>query len=211
MNKKKIFMLFCIAIVACTSILLVIYSYNNHKENTKEVAISEIDMKTVDDLMIGSDPPKLLYADKEKVIFDCLGVYVYDMKNKVLAKSFDTSSLVPDKHTKLSSFVTKDGKYIIFGFSKGISGVWYGYSFKDDLVKELTEDEYKSYREKMFICTRLKDYEDELYQKSSGTIVKISDNEYVYLTFKNWKLSTIQVVYVNGVDETRYSVFDNVR
>ncbi len=208
MNKKRVLILFCLAIVVCSFILLLVFRYNNHKANTKEVSISEVNMKAVDDLIIGDEPPKLLYADKEKVIFDCQGVYVYDMQNKILAKSFDTASLVPDKHTRLNAFVTKDGKHIVFGFSKGISGVWYGYSFKDDYVEKITEEEYKSFKEKMFVSTRLQDYDNELYQKSSGIIVNISDNEYVYLTFKDWKVSTIKIVYVKDGKETEYSVFD---
>ena len=208
MNKKKVLILLCLAFVVCTSILLIVFRHNIHKANTKEVSISEVDMKTVDALIIGAEPPQLLYADEEKVIFDCQGVYVYDMKNKTIAKSFDTISLGPDKHTKLNAFVTQDGKHIVFGFSKGIAGVWYDYSFKDDFVKKLNEDEYKSFKEKTFICTRLKDYDDELYQKSSGMIVNISDNEYIYLTFKDWKVSTIKVVYVKDGKETEFSVFD---
>lgn len=59
----------------------------------------------------------------------------------------------------------------------------------------------------MFICTRLTAYEDELYQKSSGVIADIGEDEYVYLSFKDWKVSTIEAVYVKRAVETRYSVF----
>lgn len=209
MNKKKLIALALIIVVACTSILLAIYSFDKHKTEPfgQEVAISQVDLKSVEGLMIGSEPPRLLYADREMTVFDCRGIYVYDRNTKKLAQSFDTSSLVQGKQQKLSSFVTEDGNYIIFGVSGEGSSSWYIYSFKDDIVKTLPQEEYESYHEKMFICTRLTAYEDELYQKSSGVIADIGEDEYVYLSFKDWKVSTIEAVYVKRTVETRYSVF----
>ncbi len=210
MNKKKLIALALIIVVAFASILLAIYSFVKHKTEplAQEVAISQVDLKAVEGLMIGSEPPRLLYADRGMTVFDCRGIYVYDRNSKKLAQSIDTSSLVQGKQQKLSSFVTEDGKYMIFGVSGEGSSSWYVYSFKDDTVKTLTQEEYESYHEKMFICTRLTAYEDELYQKSSGVIAHIGEDEYVYLSFKDWKVSTIEVVYVKRAVETRYSVFD---
>lgn len=210
MNKKNVLILFCIAIVACTSILFIVFSYGSHKANVDEVAINRVDLKKVDALMIGSETPKLLYADKDKVIFNCSGVYVYDIKSKMVSKSFDTLSLLSEMYTKLNCFVSQDGKQIIFGVTKESEGVVarYGYSFEKDHVKEITRKEYEDYREKMFKCTYL-DYNAELYQKSSGIIANISDTEYVYLTFQDWKVSTIKIVYVKDGKETYYSVFAN--
>ncbi len=209
MNKNKVLILACIVIVACTSILIILFNYNSHKANKNEVVISQVDLKTVDDLRIGSEPPKLIYADKEKVIFNCGGVFVYDMKNKIVTKSFDLSSLLTEKYMKFGCFVSQDGKQISFGVTKEPEGLVarYSYSFKNDLVKELTEKEYRDNREKMFNCTNL-DYNDKLYQKSTGMIVNISDNEYVYLTFQEWVVSTIKIVHVKDGKETYYSVFD---
>ena len=208
MNKKKVLVLVCIAIVACTSILIIIFNFNSHKANENEIVINQVDLKTVDDLRIGSEPPKLIYADKEKVILNCCGVYVYDMKSKIVTKSFDLSSLLTEKYMKFGCFVSQDGKQIIFGVTKEPEGLVarYGYSFENDLVKELTEKEYRDYREKMFNCTDL-DYNDKLYQKSTGRIINISDNEYVYLTFQDW-VSTIKIVHVKDGKETYYSLFD---
>lgn len=209
MNKKKLIALALIIVVACTSILLAVYSFYKHKTEplAQEVAIGQVDLKSVEGLMIGAEPPQLLYADRGMTVFDCRGIYVYDRNRKKLAKSFDTSSLVQGKQQKLSSFVTEDGNYIVFGVSGEGSSSWYIYSFKDDIVKTLTQEEYESYHEKMFICTRLTAYEDELYQKSSGVIADIGEDEYVYLSFKDWKVSTIEAVYVKRTVETRYSVF----
>lgn len=211
MNKKKMLIPFILVIVICIAVLITVFSFGSDKANTNEAVIPEIDLKAVDNLMIGSEPPKLLYADKEKVIFNCGGVYVYDIKNELLAKSFDTSPLLSEKYTKYGCFVTKDGKQIIFSVTKESEGVIarYGYSFENNLVKEVTEKENAVYRENMFQCTSL-DYNDELYQKSSGILANISNHEYIYLTFQDWKVSTIRIVHVKDGKETYYNVFDDV-
>jgi len=207
--KKKVLIIFCIAIISLIAIII----YNKSKKsNINEIIISEVDLKNIDELMIGSEPPKLLYADKEKVIFDCSGVYVYDMKNQALTKSFDISSTMSKMYGKRiwNCFVSQDGKQIFFNSSKDTTNLSarYCYSFENDLVKEIAEKEYTDNRKNAFECTYL-DYKDELYEKASGSIVNISDNEYVYLTFQDWKVSTIEIVYVYDGKETYYSVFDN--
>ncbi|MEK3699792.1 hypothetical protein NYE33_22705 [Paenibacillus sp. FSL R10-2199] len=73
-------------------------------------------------------------------------------------------------------------------------------------MSELTGKEYAEYLKKRFEYSYL-DPSDELYQKSSGLIITISGSEYVYLTFQDWKVSTINVVYVQNDKETVYSVF----
>lgn len=213
--KKRVLILFGISIAACITILIIISNLDNHKSNKNDNnnVFSMVDLKTVDDLIIGSELPKVLFSDKEKVIFDCRGgVYIYNMKKKILTQSFDISSFMSGKYSKdlLNCFVTKDGKQLFFGFfnlSKRELIAAYIYSFENNLVKELTEKEYTDYLKKAFICTYL-DYNDKLYQKCHGTIASISDNEYVYLTFKYHKVSTINIVYVSKGNETHYRVFD---
>jgi hypothetical protein len=174
--------------------------------------MKEVNLEYLDELTIGSEPPKLLYADEDKVIFDCNGVFVYDMKAKDLSQSFDVLFDDSNKNVKRkwNSFVSKDGKYIIFmiGISANEDSIdRYCYSFEEDVVIEIDEKKYLNYRNNAFAWTDL-DYKDELYEKSSGRIVYISDNEYVYLTFEDWLVSTIQFVCVKDNMESYYSIFD---
>lgn len=207
--KKRILIPLFAVIAVCTVALIIISGHSSQKESGDKIIIKEVNLKKIDDLMIGAEPPKLLYADKERVIFECGGVYVYDTKNKVILKSFDTSSITGGKHhNKVSCFVTQDGNQIVFGVVKETEGLVlrYACSLEGDSVKELTDEEYKDCRTKAFKCTNI-DYNDKLYQKSYGRIAYISKKEYVYLTFKDWKVSTITAVYVNDNTETSYSIF----
>lgn len=63
--------------------------------------------------------------------------------------------------------------------------------------------EYNDYSKRAFECTYL-NYKDEMYEKSFGRIDAISNSEYVYLTFHDWLVSTIEIVYVNDGIETYY-------
>lgn len=210
MEKKKVLIVLCIAVVACISILIMIFNFSS-KANKKAVVINEVDLKAVDNLIIGSEPPRIIYADEDRVIFDCCGVYVYDFKSKSLTKTFDIPASISKKYMERiwDCFATQDGKHIVFKFAKDSNGLvsLLDYSFQNNFIKEITEEEFNTYKEKAFICTRLEDSNDELYQKSSGIIAKITDREYVYLTFKDWKVDTIQAVYVKNGQETIYKVF----
>lgn len=218
---KKTVILSSITVVVCVAILMIFfhdYDSGTAKStetsvNPKEVVIPEVDLNKIDDMVIGSEPPKLIYADKVKVLFETTGgVYVYVLNDKSLIRSFDISSFASERYANVyeSSFVTQDGKQLIFHFSKesGEFVAAYRYSLEDKAINELTEKESIDYREERFE-TKYPDPSDELYQKSSGIIATISGREYVYLTFQDWKVNTINVVYVQDDKETVYSVFNN--
>lgn len=207
--NKRVLVFLCIAII----LSLVIFIMTEYISNNHEVTMNEVNLEDLDELIIGSEPPKLLYADKDKVIFDCNGVFVYDMKAKMISQSFDVLSIDSDKNEKRkwNSFVSQDGKLIIFMIGKSANNDLvdrYCYSIENDKVTEIDEKEYLKYQNSAFEWKEI-DYNDDLYEKTSGRIVPISDNEYVYLTFHDWLVSTIQVVYVKDNKETYYSIFDN--
>lgn len=206
--KKNLFAFLCVIVIASIMILV----STQFKSNPNVVFMDEVNLENIKELIIGSEPPKLLYADTEKIIFNCNGVYVYDMKDKILTRSFDPLSIDSSLHgkEKWNSFVSQDGQYIIFHIGMGNSNGSVGsfsYSFEDDLITKISENDYMDYRNNMFECSYL-EYKDDLYEKASGRIVYLSDKEYVYLTFYDWKVSTIQVVYVKDSVETKLNVFE---
>lgn len=70
MKKTKrfiiIFSLIFLSFIICCTIIIVI----KNKRSKNQSIICEVKVKSIDDLIIGSEPPKLLYADNNKVIFD---------------------------------------------------------------------------------------------------------------------------------------------
>ena len=210
MDKKRGIIILCVLVAVFIGAFIIIFNHNKYKVTETEFVIDEIDLNTINDLLIGSEPPKILHADKENVIFNSSGIFVYNMKDKALIHSFNISSFMAGVY--LDCFVLQDGEELIFTSIEDTGNsamAYYSYSFVNDTVKELTGKQYTDYLEKRFICESL-DYQDELYQKSSGKIANISDDEYVYLTFEDWKVSTIKIVYVNKGKETYFNVFNDI-
>ncbi len=212
---KKLWLVSSIVLVALLMIVCINWLFTPFSDSTtsgddlkvQEADINPIDLKNINELFIGAEPPRLIYADKDKVIFQSSGVYVYDLNNQGLDKSFDIDS----KLDRVGCFVTKDGQEIIFaGINKfNKQETRYSFSFSKKIVREIDESEYKEYTKNRFECTLL-DYKDKLYEKSSGSIVNLSNNEYIYLTFSDWKVSTIRIVYIKNDKEIVYGVFDKV-
>lgn len=180
------------------------------KSNVANCIIQEMDNYTIKERMIGAEPPRLLYADHNKVIFESVDIYIYDIVNKTLLKSFDVSSLLSEqyKECKYQSRVSSDGNEIFIVF-KELSGAFtaaFYYSFQSDEWQEMNESAYKSKDANVFECTLI-DTDNELSQITSGYAVYLSESEYFYLTFQDWKVSEINIVYVNNGEKIVYKVF----
>lgn len=209
--KKKIVALIALAIGIVAVFIIVCL---NQKADTTDTVIGTMDKKAVEEKMIGAEPPRLLYADHDKAVFESIDIYVYDIKNKILLKAFDMSSLLQDqyKQCRYEYRVSLDGNEIFAGFEE-FSGVFtaaFRYSFLSDKWMKMDENDYKSKRDNTFESTMI-DADSELAQITSGYAVYLSESEYYYLTFENWKVSEINLVYVKDGKKTVYQVFDNMQ
>lgn len=179
--------------------------------NTADCIIKEMDNNAIKERMIGAEPPCLLYADHNKVVFESVDIYVYDMVNKKLSKSFDVSALLSGKYKecKYQSRVSSDGKeiFIVFKEMSGAFNAAFNYSFQSNKWKEINESEFKSKEGNTFESTLI-DTHNELSQVTSGYAVYLSEFEYFYLTFKDWKVSEINIVYINNDKKEVYKVFE---
>lgn len=207
MRKKLLMVIGAITGIAIICIILRMEG----KSNTTDCIVKEMDNNAIKERMIGAEPPRLLYADHNKVIFENVDIYVYDIENKMLLKSFDVSSLLSEKYKECiyQSKVSSDGNEI-FIILKELSGAYttsFHYSFKTDEWQEISESEYKSKESNAFECTLI-DADNELAQITSGYAVYLSESEYFYLTFQDWKVSEINIVYVKNGEKNIYKVFE---
>ncbi|SFR59628.1 hypothetical protein [Anaeromicropila populeti] len=208
--KKNVIAVAGVIVLGCLVLYFAYIRQSNPASKSCKIIINSVDLERIDELVIGAEPPNLLYADTEKVIFECCDVYIYDVKNKVLTKSYDIASFMQENYSDCLVQCTslKEGSQFLISFYKA-PGKWmaaYRCSIETNSLEELTEQEYKEEFNKRFESTYL-DYQDERYNRTSGKIVTISESEYVYLTFQEWKVSTINIVYVKDDKETYYSVF----
>lgn len=197
-------------IIVCLAIICIVVRFQ-WSSSSVDCTVKEMDNNAIKEKMIGSEPPRLLYADHSKVIFESVDIYVYDMVNKKLSKSFDVSTLLSEKYKecKYQSRVSSDGKelFIIFKEMSGAFKAAFNYSFQSNKWKEMNESECKRKEENSFECTLI-DASNKLSQVTSGYVVYLSEAEYFYLTFKDWKVSEINIVYVNNDKKDVYKVFE---
>ena len=186
---------------------------NNHKE---DIVIAEIDYTNPETSIIGSEFPRILYADNRKVIFDSRSIYIYDLIDEDIDTSLDLISFQnevfgeKEKHNIRSwTFSTVDGNELIIVFTDiddGSLKAVYSYDLFTNSVKEMSTMAYEEKRENMFLCEELK-FDDELYNTaSSGTVARVDENSFIYLKLSG-DLSSIQVVYRTGDSESVYPVF----
>lgn len=180
------------------------------------ITMNEIDLSLAEDTIIGSELPRLLYADEDKAVFDCAGIYVYDFSSKKISHALDTLSFGEmyfskgkDRDIRSGQFVLQNGDEIIISYNDyGNLNTddlpkHYSYALSHQVLKEINIEEYEDQR---FECQYL-EYEDDLYAISTGMVANINDDEFVYLKHSEYKVSSIKIVYVNGMTETVYDVF----
>lgn len=214
MKKKNIFIIMfgCVIILGITFLLM-------RSTRKGSVVINDINLNMVEDVIIGSELPKVLYADQNKIIFYNAGIYVYEFKNKEITHALDIISFIETQITnsedfdiRSGQFVSEDGSHILIEYSdysnveKNDLPLYYSYSVDSKEIKEVSEEEFIDKKKSVFECEYL-EYEQELYSKSTGMIARINNEEYVYLKINGYNLSELQIVYVNGTQETVYNAF----
>lgn len=84
---KKVKMI-CLLIIAISIGIIVIYSFNKSK-----IEMNELEYSGIQNQIIGSELPRIIFADEENVIFDSGGIFIYNMVNQKITKSLDVFHL----------------------------------------------------------------------------------------------------------------------
>lgn len=200
--KKSTILLLGIFIVL-VGLLFIDQKKDNNIKDTN--FMQEVDVKSLDQQIIGSESPKIIYADQEDIIIFCNNVYIYNMPSQSLSKSFDMESFRADNDLPMrtNSFATLEGDKIIFSFSDGPGvSIYYTYTLNDDTWSEIDEEEYFEYLNNPFYNNT-----SEYIDKSLATVTHISENEYVYLLAEDMIIGNIEIVHVKDSEETSYKVF----
>lgn len=172
----------------------------------------EVDLTKFKNSIIGSEMPRILYADRDKVIFEASGIYVYDLKKEELVSSyafdsFDTQLL---KNNKGFVFALTDGKQIIWGFEDIVGNNVKAYSCitGEKNLMEISKELMATYQKNSFSCYYPNE-SDERYNKSFGAITMLpaTQDEVIYLTFSSVEVATIKIVYESSLEHKEYQVF----
>lgn len=77
------------------SLLILVIACDNSEIKTtqmdydNELIITQVEYDNLQNQIIGSEMPRIIYADNEKVVFDSGGIYIYDLINQKISSSLD--------------------------------------------------------------------------------------------------------------------------
>ncbi len=201
-----------VSILLIGTILLGVGLLTNPITSSNVLVAKEVDLTKFENSIIGSEMPRILYADRDKVIFEASGVYVYDLKKEELVCSYAFDSFDDQllKNNKVFVFALSDGKQIIWGFEDEVGNVVKAYSCitgEKNLI-EISKEQMITYQKNSFLCYYPNE-NDERYKQSFGAITMLSpvQGEVIYLTFSSVEVASIKIVYESSLEHKEYQVF----
>ncbi|CAG9623387.1 hypothetical protein [Sutcliffiella rhizosphaerae] len=189
------------AIILILSISFLNIGPENQQESANEGEVLSVDLSDIEDMNIGAEMPRLLYAnDNIAVIQGTFGVIVYNMQNSMVTNRISYEDMKSYDITMMVAAVSQDGTTIYIGnddmsFSKDIPFT-HQINIGSRVIKETTEQPSD-----MFIPTTIEQpgYNEEydkyfnLQYLMSDKIVKL-DNSFLYLRSIDWNIKNLQIV-----------------
>lgn len=165
-------------------------------DNGKELAV---EMSDIEQMNIGSEMPRLLYADHNIAVMQgTFGVVVYNMQDSIVTNRISYDHMKPYGISMMLASVSKDGKTICIGNEDMFNEFTYThqYDIRTRVIKKATEQPSSWYKP---INIELPGY-NEQYDKyfdlqylTSHTIVEL-DHSFMYLRSSDWNMKNLQIV-----------------
>ena len=171
-----------------------------------------VDTSDIEQMNIGSEMPKLLYADNNIVVMQgTFGVVVYNMQDSIITNRISYEQMESKGVPSMLTAVSLDGSTIFMG-NDNMSSEFkftYSYNISSRMVKETAQHPSILFRAKVIKSAGYnKDY-DKYFDFQYGmadTIVEL-DHSCLYLRSPDWNMKNLQIVicrYEDGEDK----VFD---
>jgi len=222
--KKLIISLFSVVLITGCSDSSNLYKGNNSENEDQsdepyfvDFELESLNLTEYQTRNMGAEQPKLLYADKEKVVFEEAGIIIYNFKTEEITKTLDIWSF-GDKLMELkelseltfpSYFVDIDGENIYFTYEYIQTA--FQYDIQRDVLESISIDDFFEIRDKESYGIKYLEIGNELYKKSTGSIALINETEYVYIQGTNsWLNKDIKITYVIEENEIEFKLFNSV-
>ncbi|NLO09499.1 MAG: hypothetical protein GX129_06465 [Clostridiales bacterium] len=209
MIEKQKYTIIAIALLILISIFAYYIIIRNDK---REIAV---DLSDINSMNIGSEMPRILYADKETAVMQgTFGVIVFNIEGSIITNRISYEDLKKYDVSMLNAAVSKDGSIIYIGNDdmNGGFSLTHKYNIRTGTIKRLKQkpdnlitpiviespgdnDEYDKYFDLRYLI--------------SNTIVELDDS-FVYIQAKSdWSMKSLQLVicqYSDGSSEV-YDIF----
>ena len=164
----------------------------------KELAI---DMSDIEQMNIGSEMPRLLYADNYiAVIQGTFGVVVYNMQDSIVTNRISYEHIKSYGISMMLASVSQDGTTVFIGnddLSMSNEFIYtHQYNISTRIIKKTTQQPSNLY---IPITIEVPGYNEQydkyfnLHYLTSDKIVEL-DNSFIYLRSSDWNMKNLQIV-----------------
>ena len=184
----------------------------NENSNLPEGEELAVDISDIEQMNIGAEMPRLLYADNNIAVMQgTFGVVVYNMQDSIVANRISYEQMESHGVPLMSAAVSQDGTTIFIGNNNMSSEFIFTheYNISTRMVKEITQQPSSLYRAKVIKSPGYNEEYDKYFDLqyiTAHTIVEL-DHSFLYLRSSDWNMKNLQIVicpYENGENK----VFD---
>ncbi|WP_316568796.1 hypothetical protein [Neobacillus sp. YIM B06451] len=157
-----------------------------------------VDLSDIEQMNIGAEMPRLLYADNNIVVMQgTFGVIVYNMKDSIVSNRISYEQIKSYGISMMLASVSQDGTTIYIGnddMSMSNEFVFtHQYNISTRVIKKTTQQPTSLYRPKTIEAPGYHEQYDDLQYLTSHNIVEL-DHSFIYLRSSDWNMKNLQIV-----------------
>jgi len=206
----------CLGLVLMLVSLIGMMACEKAADKKEAFIFDSVDYTDTTNMLIGSELPRILFANKDQVIVENRHIYIYDLKKREMVQSIDMVAftdriLGPDFKDRCRSWVIsdKEGERLIFSFSQleGDNHKYFTYSLKTSQLEEVSQEVYLVLRDNRYSCQTFEPGDITRYEDRLDYKAQIDDQAYLYLVLSRGDFSQARVVLEDGDQYQVYSLF----
>lgn len=158
-----------------------------------------MDLSDIEQMNIGTEMPRLLYADNEIVVIEgTFGVIVYNMKNSIVTNRISYEQMKTYGISRMLSAVSQDGTTIFIGkddmsMSSNEFAFTYQYDISTRNIQKTIQQPSNLFSAKTIEQPGYHEQYDDLQYGTSHNIVELG-NSFIYLRSTTWEMKDLQIV-----------------
>lgn len=176
-----------------------IQGFDNENFNLPEGEKLAVDMTDIEQMNIGSEMPRLLYADNNIAVMQgTFGVVVFNLQDSLVTNRISYEQIKSYGITKMLASVSQDGSTIFIGNDDMFNEFLYThqYSISTRVIKETTQQPSSLYSPITIETPGYNERYDKYFdlQYLTGDKIVEMDNSFIYLRSPDWNMKNLQIV-----------------
>ena len=156
-----------------------------------------VDLSDIEQMNIGAEMPRLLYADNEIVVMQgTFGVIVYNMQDLIVTNRISYEQMESYDISMMLASVSHDGKTIFIGNDDMSSNEYtftYQYDINTRIIQKTIQQPSNLFSPKTIEQLGYHEQYDDLQYGTSHNIVELG-NSFIYLRSTTWEMKDLQIV-----------------